>query len=190
MKKRFAQFFRFKILNAAAFIANYDADKVKYEILQAMNELKADLELEYAQYADALKADYTEQAVKHAEQFTNLPAAQLKRKIAVNLAHKASVQSKIISINDVYEQANKTHLKAAQATARAGVNNIKKWVSQFDGRVRRTHDMVNHQAREVADDFDVPSPYGGSETAQSPKDSNLSPANRRNCRCYMETEIV
>ena len=191
-KVKEVKLFSFKVIDKSAFIKDYDAEKTLIEILEHMRELKEELTQAYEEFEQQIKEKYIDQAVneasKTAEDITDIK--KLKREILKNLKKKAKTNGNIISINDAYEQLNRAQLKASKGAQKAGIPQIKKWVTQFDHRVRSTHSMVNHQGREINQEFDLPNPKGGIESAECPKDPNLSKANRNNCRCFMENEII
>jgi hypothetical protein len=66
---------------------------------------------------------------------------------------------------------------------RANAPDARAWITAQDERVRPTHRDADGQTIPANLRYAIDKPTGGAELARAPRDQNLSPANRLNCRC-------
>ena len=165
-------------------------DSIKDEILLLLAETLS----EFDNYKDLITDNLSKKILNKISKIIEdeeLSEKQKKRQILNLVQREIKNTAEKIAFNDTFDNVNKTEFRSAKAGERVGIKKIKKWITQFDSRVRPWHDIVNHQTRKNNDFFDVPvGNTGAVDKARHPKASGMSPLNYNNCRCYVEYEII
>ena len=190
MKK--AKFIRIRVKNRKT-LENADLDNVSEEIKSQLFLLLAEMDQTFEFYQDIINNSLSQKMLRKISKINaeDITPAQKVRKMKVGVAKVGHNLAKSLASSDVHQQVNQAELQCAQAAAAAGVTQFKKWVTQFDSRVRPWHDVIMHQTRHTKDYFDVPvAETGMVDKAKHPKSQNMHQLNFMNCRCFMEFEIV
>lgn len=183
------KFLKIKVKNEDSF-EQFDLDVFEKNLSDATDLLMSNFENEYTYYESKIQESFNKPIQTLVDHFRKKAKKDMKRQLAIKVKQTIDTHAKLISLNDIHEQVNRGELTAGESASKAGLKQFKKWITQFDTRVRDWHDVVNHQTREMQDYFDVPvGTTGMVEKAESPKAPGMSALNSRNCRCYMEYEV-
>lgn len=114
---------------------------------------------------------------------------QIAKKI-LEVKSFTTFRAKTIALTETHNAAQ----YASEETARKlGDDNelvvLKSWIPVQDERTRQTHaEMEDHEPIPLNQDFDVPTPDGGTEQMSRPGDPKGSPENVIRCRCALVYE--
>ena len=172
------------------------ADTAKRTLNQQLGVKKLDV---FSTYLQSLFADY---AFDKAISLTETSKEELRRVVSnalvaeetYNLATITKLIESGLKASASYRAAMITRTEVGAAVMESEfamldeydlpAEMVKVWLSNIDGRVRKTHAQVDGQTRNKDDLFDV-----GGDKLKYPNDRSGSPENVINCRCSVSWEL-
>jgi len=109
-----------------------------------------------------------------------LGAEEMAKSLERNIDDVNRLRGRVIARTEVVSASNHASQEGAKST---GLTLEKEWFDSDDGRVRRSHRVVDGQRIPMDDPYQWASPESGQVSARFPGDPELPAAERIQCRC-------